>query len=134
VKFTSSLPDAADCAVAHLERQVEAGSEPTPEAVRLASLLVGLAGEWAVSGAVSAHPFIERAFYHDLAGTLANHYQAGLGGSVPTRTPARIAQPQSAPGPATEDRATIYDLLFRLNSILENLVRLHPRREAAPRE
>lgn len=130
----SSLPDAADCAVAHLERQVEAGLEPTPEAVHLAALLVRLAGEWVVSGAASARPFIERAFFRDLADRLADHYQAGLGSRAPNRTPTRIAQPQPPPKPATEDRAAIYDLLFRLNSILENLVRLHPRNEAAASE
>ena len=40
------LAETAHCAVAHLERQVEAGFLPTPEALQFASLLVRLAGNW----------------------------------------------------------------------------------------
>lgn len=62
-----SLTEAADQAVSQLERQRDAGLSLRPQTVQFAALLVRIEGEMVASGAMSAEPFIERAYALDRA-------------------------------------------------------------------
>ena len=87
-----------------------------------------------MAGATSVHPFIERACFCARARWRAEQYEVG----VRSWTRLQIAEPELEPEPEPEPlpvpdgMVSIHDRLFRLESTLQDLLRLHPRREADP--
>ena len=110
-----SLSAAADCALRHLERRRHASLPLTPGAVDLAARLIQLQGEWAVSGASSAAPFLERAHARARARLLADRYTAGQHARSRLGTiPAEPAEPKPEPD------VTLYDLVRLCRSLGPN--------------
>jgi hypothetical protein len=96
----------------------------TPGTVAIASLLVRLQGEFAVSGAVSADPFLERAYARTRACLLAARYAGGF--EVWTRPGSLQAELEPEPRP----EMALFDLVRLFESIFPDVQRLLSRRFA----
>jgi len=121
---TMSLSEAAEYAVSFLEHRIDSGLPLSPGVIRLASLLVRLEGESAVSGTSSGEVSINRAYARDFARLLAHRYATGL--RILRRQP---KTPEPEPEPPAE--WTLHDLLLLSRSLAREGKRWRARRVRA---